>query len=206
MINFLNSFSQYLISTIGSLGYLGIFLLMIIESTIFPLPSELVLIPAGFLAFQGQMNVFIIILLSTLGGIGGSLLMYYISLSIGRKSFISLTNKYGKFLFLNSESLIKTENYFSSHGPITVFISRLLLVIRHLISIPAGFAKMNLSKFVIYTGLGALFWSTILVYFGYYLGVANAQADFNRVIISLIIFCAILVIIYIPIKRFLKKN
>ena len=204
MINLLTNLSQYLISTIGSLGYMGIFILMAIESTIFPLPSELVLIPAGFLAFQGQMNPLIIIIMSTLGSLFGSLIMYYLSFEIGRKSFISLTNKYGKFLFLDLKSLIKTENYFKNHGSITIFISRLLPFVRHLISIPAGFARMKLSKFIIYTILGALFWSTVLVYFGYYLGIA-AQSNIQTVTISLAIFCLIILVLYIIAKRMIKK-
>ncbi|MEI6849729.1 MAG: DedA family protein [archaeon] len=201
--------SQYLISTIGSLGYLGIFFLMAIESTIFPLPSELVLIPAGFLAFQGQMSIPLIIILSTLGSLFGSLIMYYLSFVLGRKSFIGLTNKYGKFLFLKSSLLIKTENYFKNHGPITIFVSRLLLVIRHLISIPAGFAKMKLSSFILYTALGSLIWSTVLVYFGYYLGslgIGSDKANVTPIVISLALFCLVLVILYIIAKRLIKKG
>lgn len=205
MIPLLTDITQYLISSIGSLGYLGIFFLMAIESTIFPLPSELVLIPAGFLVFQGKMHILPIVLLSTLGSLFGSLVMYYISFILGRKYFLTLTNKYGKFLFLNSKSLINTENYFKNHGHITIFIARLLPVIRHLVSIPAGFARMSLSQFIIYTTLGAAIWSLVLVYFGYYLGIAQSNYNFNIITLSLAIFCAIIIILYVIVKKTLKK-
>ena len=206
MIEILSNISYYLVSAIGSLGYMGIFLLMAIESTIFPLPSELVLIPAGFLAFQGELKVFPIIILSTLGSLFGSLVMYYLSFQVGRKAFLMIVKKYGKLVFLDLRSLIKTENYFRNHGQITVFVGRIIPVVRHLISIPAGFARMPIYSFIVYTSIGSAFWSVILVCFGFYLGIANAKANFNLVIMSLIIFSAVLVAVYVTVRILIRRN
>ncbi len=157
---------NFLVETIGSLGYFGIFFLMFLESTVFPVPSEVVMIPAGYLAYKGEMNIYIVILLGILGSLGGALFNYYFALKFGRTFLL----KYGKYFFVSHESIEKTEKFFKNHGHISTFSGRLIPGLRHYISLPAGLAKMNLFVFCLYTSLGAAIWVTILTVLGYYLG------------------------------------
>lgn len=157
---------NFIVETIGSLGYLGIFILMFLESTVFPIPSEVVMIPAGYLAYKGEMNIYIVILLGVLGSLGGALFNYYFALKFGRTFLL----KYGKYFFVSHESIEKTEKFFKNHGHISTFSGRLIPGLRHYISLPAGLAKMNLFVFCLYTTLGAALWVVILTVLGYYLG------------------------------------
>ncbi len=159
----------------ANMGYGTITLLMAIESTFIPLPSELVLPPVSWqatLAFvPGKLNIFLIILVASLGCVLGALVNYTLSFYLGRKIIYSLVEtKVAKIFFLNREKLEKAEAYFCENGNTSTFIGRLVPVIRHLISIPAGLAKMNLKKFIVYTFLGSLLWNTILSFLGYFLG------------------------------------
>ncbi len=147
-----------------------------------------------------------VIILSVLGGLTGALISYLIAFYLGRRAVNALVVKYGSFLLLNKDSVIKSEKYFENHGEITTFLARLIPIIRHLISIPAGFAKMNIVKFSIYTSLGAGIWSFILVYLGYIFG-ENCQAiskNLNIITLIILIITLITIIVYILIKR--KKN
>ena len=157
---------NFLVETIGSLGYFGIFILMFLESTVFPIPSEVVMIPAGYLAYKGEMNIYIVILLGVVGSLCGALFNYYFALKFGRTFLL----KYGKYFFVSHESIEKTEKFFKNHGHISTFSGRLIPGLRHYISLPAGLAKMNLFVFCLYTTLGAALWVTILTLLGYYLG------------------------------------
>jgi shikimate dehydrogenase len=159
----------------ANMGYGTITLLMAIESTFVPLPSELVLPPVAWQAtlglVPGHLNLFLIILVSSLGCVLGALVNYSLSYFLGRKIIYGLVEtKVAKIFFLNREKLEKAEAYFCENGNTSTFIGRLVPVIRHLISIPAGLAKMNLKKFVIYTFLGSLLWNTVLSFLGYFLG------------------------------------
>ena len=144
-------------------GYAGIAILMALESMVAPVPSEAVMPFAGMLWFSGQMSFWLILIFSTLGSIIGSLISYYMGLYGGRP----LITKYGKYLLLNEHDLAITERFFKRFGDKTIFISRFVPVVRHLISIPAGTGKMNLVKFIFYTTLGAGLWNAILTYLGY---------------------------------------
>ena len=157
---------QLAIKTIEFLGYPGITLLMILESMVVPLPSELVMPFAGFLAEKGKMNLWLIIFFSSLGSLLGSLISYYLGY-YGGKRFVL---KFGKYLLLNVTDLEKTERWFQKRGDKTIFFSRFIPVDRHLISIPAGIGKMNLKKFCLYTIAGATLWNSFLAYCGYALG------------------------------------
>ncbi|MDD5738447.1 MAG: DedA family protein [Candidatus Pacebacteria bacterium] len=154
---------QYITTLISSGGYFFVFFLMILESTALPVPSEAVMPFAGFLIFTGQFSFLGVIVFSALGSIVGSLISYYIGFYEG-KPFIL---KFGKYFLLKPRDLVKAENFFGKHGEKTIFISRFIPIIRHLISLPAGAAKMKIFKFSIYTITGATLWNTFLAWAGF---------------------------------------
>jgi len=191
---------------LNNLNYFSIALLMTIESSFIPFPSEVIMIPAGYLVYQGKLNIILVILSGIVGSIIGALINYYIGMKLGRHLIL----KYKKFLFINTNHLEWSEKYFKKHGSKTTFFCRLIPAVRQYISIPAGFAKMDLKKFIFYTALGAGIWVTILTLLGYYLGLAIAQNlihIFNYIMYGLIgvigiVLCG--VIIYKQIKS--KKH
>jgi membrane protein DedA with SNARE-associated domain len=146
---------------ISYLGYGGIFILMALESMIFPIPSELVMPFAGFLIVTGQFDVTPVIVASSLGSIAGSLLSYGMG-TLGEPVVL----RYGRYLLLNTHHLEWTELFFFRHGRKTIFISRFIPVVRHLISIPAGLARMSLIPFILFTAAGATLWNGFLTYLG----------------------------------------
>lgn len=162
---------NWLIETVSTLGYPGIVLLMAIESSIIPLPSELVMPPAGYLAAKGRMDPFLAVLAGTVGSIIGALANYWLAVHVGEP----VLRRFGKYVLISNKSLDRTEAYFLRHGEISTFVGRLLPVIRHLISIPAGMARMNLARFVLFTGLGAGIWCAILTYIGWFVGTHEDQ-------------------------------
>lgn len=155
-----------LVELIFEWGYLGIFVLMTIESSFIPFPSEIVLIPAGYLASKGEMSIGLIMASALGGSMVGAFINYYLALLLGRK----ILRRYGKYFFINENAIEKMDSYFEKHGHISTFIGRLIPGIRQLISIPAGLARMNLAVFSIYTALGAGIWAFILVMLGYAIG------------------------------------
>jgi membrane protein DedA with SNARE-associated domain len=162
----LASFFHWLADTILRLGYPGIVVLMAIESSILPLPSELVMPPAGYLAAKGQMNGVLAVAAGTLGSVIGALVNYALALFVGEP----LLRKYGKYVLVSARSLDRTEAFFRRHGEISTLIGRLLPVVRHLISIPAGVSRMSLRRFIFFTALGAGLWCAILTYLGWIIG------------------------------------
>ena len=162
----LTSIINFIVETVSSLGYAGIFIMMFLESSFFPFPSEVVMIPTGYLAYKGEMNMYLVILFGILGSLAGALFNYYIAVKFGRRFLI----KYGKYFFIKEETIVKMEEFFKKHGHISTFSGRLIPVVRQYISLPAGLAKMNLFVFSLYTSLGAGIWVAILAILGYYLG------------------------------------
>jgi membrane protein DedA with SNARE-associated domain len=162
----LADFFHWLADTILALGYPGILVLMAIESSILPLPSELVMPPAGYLTAKGQMNGVLAVVAGTLGSVVGALVNYALALFVGEP----LLRKYGKYVLISARSLDRTEAFFRRHGEISTLIGRLLPVIRHLISIPAGVSRMSLGRFISFTALGAGIWCAILTYLGWIIG------------------------------------
>lgn len=151
------------------LNYWTVTLLMALESSFIPFPSEIVVAPAAYNAAAGEMNVFLVVVFATIGACIGALVNYYLSLWIGRPLVYKFADsRLGHVLLLSGEKIERAEEFFRRHGIISTFIGRLIPVVRQLISIPAGLAKMKLSVFLLYTALGAGIWNTILVGLGYY--------------------------------------
>ena len=164
----LETFFQILLDFSADLGYLGILFLMTVESSFIPFPSELVIPPAAYLAYQGEMNIYLVVLFGILGSLIGALINYYLALCLGRPIIYSLTEKkWAKVFLISSKKIEKAERYFLKHGEASTFIGRLIPVIRQLISLPAGFTKMKLRPFIIYTTLGAGIWVIVLAVIGY---------------------------------------
>jgi len=157
---------NWLLQTLLDLGYPGIIALMAMESSILPVPSELVMPPAGYWAAKGQMSFGVALVCGVVGSVIGALANYYGAQLIGRP----LIQRYGKYVFLSEKNLLRSERFFAEHGEISTLIGRLFPVIRHLISIPAGLHRMPLPKFILYTAAGAAVWCAILTWIGYFLG------------------------------------
>lgn len=198
-LEFITSATTTLLGLIDSWGYLGIFILMAIESSFIPFPSEVVMIPAGALAATGQMNIIFAFFSGLLGSIAGALFNYYLAMHFGRRGIELLQKKYGRYFLISKASLDKADNYFKTHGAITTFVGRLIPVIRQLISIPAGFSKMPIMRFISYTAIGAGIWCAILLILGFILqSNSDLIATYLREITLLTLgICALIVGIYI---------
>lgn len=186
---------NWLVTTIGAMGYPGIFLLMAMESSVIPVPSELVMPPAGYLAHQGEMNIWVAILCGTVGSLVGAYANYFAAHYLGRP----LVLKYGRYVWITEEKFARVETFFHRHGEISTFIGRLLPVIRHLISLPAGLAGMHHWKFSLYTLLGAGIWCTVLTWIGWFIGKEQAliMRYSHQAVIGVVIFSAVLVALYV---------
>jgi membrane protein DedA with SNARE-associated domain len=154
---------EFITGLISSWGYAGIFVTMTLESTLIPIPSEAVIPFAGFLAYMGEMNIWLIVLVSSLANLTGSIIAYYFGKYLGR-GFIE---KYGKYVLLNMGHLRMVEMWFAKYGSLTVLFSRMLPLIRTYNALPAGMGKMNFPKFCIYTFIGSIPWNLALVLIGY---------------------------------------
>jgi len=199
---------------LSNLTYPNILLLMLLESTVIPVPSELVVAPAAYHAASGELNVFLIVLFATIGaGIGASI-NYVVALYVGRPVIYKFANsKWGKMCLLNEEKVKKSETYFDRHGIVATLTGRLIPGIRHLISIPAGLARMNYWKFLLYTLIGAGAWHSILAGLGWYLHsiVPEDQLEatisrYNHYIVLAIVAVVVLVAAYFVYKHYRSKN
>lgn len=195
----LDQFIQWLLHGLLDLGYPGIVVLMAMESSILPVPSELVMPPAGYWVAKGEMSFLVAVGSGVLGSILGALANYFGARWLGRPLLL----RYGKFVFLSEKWLERSERYFAQHGEISTMIGRMVPVVRHLISIPAGIHRMPLPKFITYTGLGALVWCSILTWIGYFLGMnegvlrsEEVQRYVGRVLWILIPVLAVVVVGY----------
>ena len=162
----LEGFIQWLLYGLLNLGYPGIIVLMAMESSVLPVPAELVMPPAGYWVAKGEMNAVAAVASGVLGSVLGALATYGLAQWLGR----GLVRRFGKYFLISEKSLERSERYFAAHGEISVLLGRMVPVVRHLISIPAGIARMSLPAFVGYTGLGAFAWCSILTWIGYFLG------------------------------------
>jgi|TARA_Y100000310_G_scaffold342368_1_gene445358 membrane protein DedA with SNARE-associated domain len=193
------SLIESIVLIVKELGYTGIILGMAIESSFIPFPSEVILIPAGALAATGDMNLLLVILSGILGGLIGALINYYLALFLGRPVIENLVHRHGKMFLLNQKSIDRSDKFFEKHGEITTFVGRLIPMVRQLISIPAGFSRMSLPKFVFFTTLGVGIWTSILAYMGYLFGnnLEWVDANKNAITIIVLISCLALIIAYL---------
>ena len=162
----MSAFLATIVSIVNGMGYLGITAAMFLESSFFPFPSELVLPPAGYLASQGKMELWIVVVLGIVGSLLGALFNYWISLRLGRPLIL----RFGRYVGLSARAYDRAEEAFRRHGEISTFVGRLIPGLRQYISLPAGLARMPIGKFVLFTGLGAGIWASILSLLGYSIG------------------------------------
>jgi membrane protein DedA with SNARE-associated domain len=204
---FLTTITFWATGIIGKIGYWGIMGLMAIESSFIPFPSEIIIPPAAYLAQQGQFNIYLVILAGIVGSLVGALVNYCLAYTLGRKIVYSLSRqKFARFLLINQEKVVRAEKYFLKYGNISTLLGRLVPWIRQLISIPAGFSKMNLTSFIFYTSLGSGIWVTILAVLGYSFGSNQGMLEkYYQEISWFFVSLALLIIIGILIKRKIKK-
>lgn len=194
----------------SNMNYGSITLLMAVESTFIPLPSEFIIPPAAYIASEpeSKLNIFLVVLFGTLGALFGATFNYFFALLLGRPIVYKFAeSKIGRLFLLNQEKIQKSETYFNEKGKISTFVGRLIPGVRHLISIPAGLAKMNYGTFAFFTVLGAFIWNCCLAAFGYFAhGQANLINKYSHEFSIVIIILAILAIVYYAIKFYLKKR
>jgi len=198
----LDTFVQFVLGAVSDMGYSGIVILMALESSFVPFPSEVVVPPAGYLAARGEMNIYLVILSGLTGSLIGALANYYIAVFAGRK----LLEKHGKYIFLSPERLHKLDKYFKSHGEITTFVGRLIPGLRQYISFPAGLCRMNVPKFCFYTSLGAGIWVVVLAVLGYIVGNNIELIKSNLRPITIVTLCMVTVIVAVYIYMHKKRG
>lgn len=182
---------NWMLDVTQGLGYLGVGLLMTVESSFLPLPSEIVIPPAAYLASQGKMNLFLIIVFGVLGSILGAVINYVLSMSLGRFLVYKIAgHRLARFVFITPAKIERAEKYFLTNANSATFFGRLIPVVRHLISIPAGFSRMHFGYFILYTALGATIWVSILAFLGYFLGANQDLVNkyYKEIYWSLLVF------------------
>ena len=205
---------NWITTLLGNLNYTTIFFLMLLESTVVPVPSELVVSPAAYHAASGNLNVVLVVLFATIGADVGASINYVAGYFLGRPIIYKFANsRWGHLCLLNQEKVEKSEKYFYDHGVVATLTGRLIPGIRHLISIPAGLSKMPYWKFLFYTTIGAGAWHTILAALGWYLHSFVPEDQLNDKILEYgdyikwgIILLVVLAIAYFVGKHFLKKK
>lgn len=160
-----------LLDIFSHFGYLGITVSMAVESSFIPFPSEVVIPPAAYLAFKGELNIWLVILSGLIGSLIGATINYLLALFLGRALIYNLADhRASKMLMINSKKVEKAEEYFLKYGKLSTLIGRLVPVVRQLISLPAGFSRMNFGAFILYTAIGSGIWTIILATLGYFFG------------------------------------
>ena len=200
----ISAITSWLVDTIGRMGYTGIISLMFLESSFFPFPSEVVMPPAGYLAWKGEMSLILVLLSGIAGSLLGALFNYWIAVKFGRPFLL----KWGKYFFVSPESIDKADKFFLKHGHVSTLVGRLLPVIRQYISLPAGIARMPMKIFMLYTSIGAGAWVIVLTIAGYMLGEHQEMLkEYLHVItISCVVLACAIVAGYVLIQRRRKKS
>lgn len=199
----LDSFTAFLLERVGEWGLFGVFFLMAVESSFIPFPSEVVMIPAGYLASRGEMNLLAAIVAGTAGSVVGAWFNYVLALKLGRPAI----HRLGKRFLISERTMTLVERYFEKHGGVTTFVGRFIPAVRQLISLPAGLARMPFGRFTVLTALGAGIWVTILALLGYFVGeqAATSENVMRNTTLSLLAVAAAIVILYLAGKRYFKK-
>lgn len=203
-----------LTSLLNNLTYGSIFILMLLESTVIPVPSELVIAPAAYHSAAGNMNIWLVVLFGTLGADVGATINYLGGYYLGRPIIYRFANsRWGHMCMLNQAKVEKSEKYFDDHGMVATITGRLIPGIRHLISIPAGLAKMKYWQFILYTTLGAGVWNCILAVLGWWLHtfVPEEQLDdkimeYGEYIKFTILILLAVALLYFMAKWFIKRQ
>lgn len=194
---------------LNNLNYTTIFILMMVESTVIPFPSEVVVPPAAYNAAGGSLNIFLVVVFATLGAVVGAIINYAAGYYLGRPVIYRFANsRLGHLCLLSEEKIKKSEKYFNDHGAVATLSGRLIPGIRQLISIPAGLAKMNFGKFIFYTTLGAAAWNIILAALGWYLHSVVPKSQLQSAIdtYSGHIKVAIMLILTLTVVFFISKR
>lgn len=203
LLQLVTQVTNFIIQTISSSGYYGIFLLMIAESALIPIPSEIIMPFSGYLSSTGKLDPILVIAAGSIGNLVGSIIAYVIGAKIGREIIL----KYGKYILIKKTHLEWAESFFKKHGDRSTFVSRLMPAIRTYISLPAGIAKMNIKKFAIYSLFGSIIWSAMLTVIGMKLGqewqTIRKYWDYVDVVAIAIIIAVIIILIR---KRVTKKD
>lgn len=200
-LNSIERIGEWLVEFVHQFGYFGIFIMTFLESTFVPIPSEVTMVPAGFLVQQGHMNFFVVVSTATAGALAGSLFNYYLAYYLGRKFFYN----YGKYFFFTHDKIDKIDKFFSNHGDISTFSGRLIPGVRHFIAFPAGLGHMDMKKFCIYTTLGSGIWMTILTLLGYLIGDNKEMVHHYIPYISGALLVAVVILVTLYISHHRKK-
>jgi membrane protein DedA with SNARE-associated domain len=198
----LESFAHWIKSVVEAAGYPGVFLFITLESTLVPIPSELVMPFAGYMASQGKFSLPVILVINSVGALLGSTISYYIGVW-GGKPFLL---KYGKYFLVRKHEVEKTEAFFARHGKKTILIGRFLPVIRHVISVPAGIARMPLRDFLLQTFLGSTIWGGVLILLGYFVGanwevLSNTLSHVDHLIAAILVLALVALGIRFVVRR-----
>ena len=203
-MHIISALTAWLVDTIGRMGYTGIISLMFLESSFFPFPSEVVMPPAGYLAWKGEMSLVLVLLSGIAGSLLGALFNYWIAVKFGRPFLL----RWGKYFFVSPESIDKADEFFRKHGHVSTLVGRLLPVIRQYISLPAGIARMPLKVFALYTSIGAGAWVVVLTFAGYLLGEhQELLKEYLHVItIGCVVLACVIAGVYVLILKRRKKS
>lgn len=205
---------SWISSLLSNLNYATIYILMLLESTVIPVPSELVVAPAAYHSAAGHINIWLVVLFATLGAMTGASINYLAGYYLGRPIIYKFANsKFGHLCMLSQSKVEKSEKYFDDHGMVATITGRLIPGIRHLISIPAGLAKMNYWKFLLYTTIGAGAWHAILAILGWYLHDIVPEEQLNDKILEYgeyikVIICvlAAAALLYFLIRHLVRRH
>jgi len=195
----MHEIANAIVEMVQGMGYWGIFIMMFLESTFFPFPSEVAMIPAGYLAFKGEMSLVVVIMVGVMGSLAGALFNYYLAKRYGRRGVL----RFGRYFFFDEVKLEKMERFFQEHGAFSTFSSRLIPGVRQFISLPAGLAKMPMVPFLLYTGAGAGIWVVILTLLGYFIGGNEALLSeyLHTIVMVTLGLIGLATVIYIGVKR-----
>ena len=198
----LDAFATFVQNIVLNLGYPGLFVLIMLESTLIPIPSELVMPFAGYLAMKGEFSLPVILVINSAAALVGSGICYWLGVVGGKPLLV----KYGKFFLVRAKDLERTESFFSRHGKATILIGRFLPVVRHIISVPAGIARMPLVPFFTQTFIGSTIWGTVLILLGYKLGDRSVEIAHKLKHVDLLIGVAIIGVLLALVIRFVVRR